>query len=40
VVWTADILPDEAAVPIGNMMREGAVAMNTALTELAEASKI
>jgi hypothetical protein len=40
VVWTADVLPDEAAVPIGNMMREGAIAMNTALTELAEASRI
>jgi hypothetical protein len=38
VVWTADILPDEAAVPVGAMMREGATAMNTALTELAAAS--
>jgi hypothetical protein len=38
VVWTADILPDEAALPIGAMMREGAIAMNTALTELAAAS--
>jgi hypothetical protein len=38
VVWTADILPDEAAVPVGAMMREGAKAMNTALAKLAEAS--
>jgi Polyketide cyclase / dehydrase and lipid transport len=37
VVWTADVLPDEAAAPIGAMMREGAIAMNTALTCLAEA---
>jgi hypothetical protein len=37
VVWTADILPDEAAVPIGTMMREGAVAMSTALARLAPA---
>jgi hypothetical protein len=34
VVWMADILPDEAAGPIAAMMREGAVAMNTALTRL------
>jgi len=40
VVWTADILPDEAAVPIGAMMREGAIAMNAALTKLAAASQI
>jgi len=40
VVWTADILPDEAAVPIGAMMREGAIAMNIALTKLADASEI
>jgi Polyketide cyclase / dehydrase and lipid transport len=39
VVWTADILPDEAAVPVGAMMREGAIAMNTALAELAAASR-
>jgi hypothetical protein len=38
VVWTADILPDEAAAPVGAMMREGAIAMNTALAELAAAS--
>jgi hypothetical protein len=37
VVWTADVLPDEAAAPIGAMMREGAIAMNSALTCLADA---
>ena len=37
VVWTADVLPDEAAAPIGAMMREGAIAMTTALRRLAEA---
>jgi carbon monoxide dehydrogenase subunit G len=37
VVWTADVLPDEAAAPIAAMMREGAIAMNTALTRLAKA---
>jgi tetrahydromethanopterin S-methyltransferase subunit D len=37
VVWTADVLPDEAAAPIGAMMREGAIAMNTTLTCLADA---
>ena len=36
VVWMADILPDEAAASIGAMMREGAIAMNTALTHLAK----
>jgi hypothetical protein len=36
VVWTADVLPDEAAVPIRAMMREGAVAMNGALALLAK----
>jgi hypothetical protein len=36
VVWTADILPDEAAAQIGAMMREGASAMSTALARLAE----
>ena len=40
VVWTADILPDEAAVPIGAMIQEGAIAMNAALTKLAAASEI
>jgi hypothetical protein len=38
VVWVADVLPDEAAIPIGAMMREGAVAMHTALTLLAKES--
>jgi hypothetical protein len=37
VVWMADILPDEAAAPIGAMMREGAVAMNTTFSHLAKA---
>jgi len=36
VVWVADVLPDEAAIPIGVMMREGAVAMRTALALLAK----
>jgi hypothetical protein len=36
VVWVADVLPDEAAIPIGAMMREGAVAMHTALALLAK----
>jgi len=36
VVWMADVLPDEAAGPIGAMMREGAIAMNAALTRLAK----
>jgi hypothetical protein len=40
VVWTADILPDEEAVPIGAMIQEGAIAMNAALTKLAAASEI
>lgn len=38
VIWMADILPDEAAIPIGAMMREGAVAMNSALALLARES--
>lgn len=38
VVWVADVLPDEAAIPIGAMMREGAVAMQTALALLAKES--
>ncbi len=37
VVWMADVLPDEAAAPIGAMMRQGAIAMNSALARLAEA---
>jgi Polyketide cyclase / dehydrase and lipid transport len=35
VVWMADILPDEAAGPIGEMMKAGANAMSTALNRLA-----
>jgi hypothetical protein len=38
VVWVADVLPDEAAIPIGAMMREGAVAMHSALALLAKES--
>jgi carbon monoxide dehydrogenase subunit G len=38
VVWVTDVLPDEAAIPIGAMMREGADAMHTALTLLARES--
>ena len=37
VVWTVDVLPDEAAQPIGAMMREGAIAMKISLTSLAAA---
>jgi hypothetical protein len=36
VVWMADVLPDEAAAPMGTMMSEGAAAMNTALARLAK----
>lgn len=36
VVWTADLLPDEAAAPIGAMMQQGAVAMTRALARLAQ----
>jgi len=36
VVWTADILPDEAATTIGEMMKAGAGAMNGALADLAK----
>jgi carbon monoxide dehydrogenase subunit G len=35
VVWTADVLPDEAASGIDAMMREGAKAMHVALARLA-----
>ncbi|HWS61873.1 MAG TPA: SRPBCC family protein [Steroidobacteraceae bacterium] len=35
VVWMADVLPHEAAEPIGAMMKEGAAAMTTALAGLA-----
>jgi hypothetical protein len=38
VVWMADVLPDEAATPIGAVMQEGAIAMNTALERLAKAA--
>lgn len=38
VIWVADILPDEAAIPIGALMWEGAVAMNSALALLARES--
>jgi hypothetical protein len=40
VVWTADVLPDEAAAPIGAMMQEGAIAMRSALARLAETEAI
>jgi hypothetical protein len=35
VIWTADVLPDEAAPGIDAMMKEGAKAMNVALARLA-----
>jgi len=35
VVWTADLLPDEAAAQIGQMMDQGAAAMRKCLDELA-----
>jgi Polyketide cyclase / dehydrase and lipid transport len=35
VVWMADVLPHEAAEPIGAMMKEGAAAMTIALAQLA-----
>jgi hypothetical protein len=35
VVWTADVLPHEAAEPIAAMMKEGAAAMTNALARLA-----
>lgn len=38
VVWTADVLPHDAAAPIGAMMREGAISMAAALAHLAKAS--
>jgi len=37
VVWMADILPDQAATPIGVMMKQGAAAMSTAFARLAKA---
>jgi carbon monoxide dehydrogenase subunit G len=36
VIWTADVLPDEAAPAIEAMMKEGAKAMNVALARLAD----
>jgi hypothetical protein len=39
VVWIADLLPDEAAGPIGLMMEQGMGAMKTALDRLAEKAK-
>lgn len=37
IVWTVDVLPDEAALPIRAMMQAGAIAMGTALSRLTEA---
>lgn len=36
VIWMADILPDQAAAPIGDMMKQGAAAMSNAFARLAE----
>ena len=36
LVWTADVLPDEAAKAVGAMMKQGAVAMTVALNQLAD----
>ena len=36
VVWMADLLPDEAAGPVGQMMEHGMAAMKAALDALAE----
>jgi hypothetical protein len=36
VIWMADILPDQAAAPIGDMMKQGATAMSNAFARLAE----
>ena len=36
VVWIADVLPDEAAGPIGQMMEQGAGVMKATLDALAE----
>ena len=35
VVWIADLLPDEAAGPVGEMMEQGMAAMKAALDALA-----
>jgi len=40
VLWTADVLPDAAAPAIAAMMKEGAAAMNSALSKLAAGSTI
>jgi hypothetical protein len=36
VVWSVDLLPNEAAAPIGAMMQQGAAAMTRALARLAQ----
>jgi hypothetical protein len=36
VVWVADLLPDEAARPVGQMMEQGMAVMKTTLDTLAE----
>jgi hypothetical protein len=36
VVWVADLLPDEAAGPVGQMMEQGMAVMKTTLDALAE----
>ena len=38
VVWTADVLPDEAAGTVGEMMKAGADAMTGALADLAKSA--
>lgn len=35
VVWIADLLPDEAAVPVGQMMEQGMAVMKTTLDAIA-----
>jgi Polyketide cyclase / dehydrase and lipid transport len=39
LVWTADILPNEAAIVIGAMMEQGAIAMTAALDRLADVQR-
>lgn len=39
VVWIADLLPDEAAGPVGQMMDQGMAVMKATLDALAETSK-
>jgi hypothetical protein len=36
VVWIADLLPDEAASPVGQMMDQGMAVMKATLDALAE----